>query len=214
MVAPKRPRTPHPFLGHLGRVLFIYNEIYTNQVIYSLYRSLQNNAAIKQLMFVGKQSVPATLRKDRWSPLACVHFPTPQFGLDTYRLLREFRIMHETQYDPALLKLTKEKRKKKLQDQKANSIADLAQAIQMELEHLEKKNMRTGDEQIVIKWQNPIDGEYAKSWPGEVRHMQGSRPERYTFAKADLPDDMQLLLPQPPEGSLLSNWGTLLDGLD
>ena len=42
--------------------------------------------------------------------------------------------MHETQYDKKLLKLPKTKRKGVLQNQKANSVADLAAALQMELD--------------------------------------------------------------------------------
>ncbi|KAF8425180.1 transcriptional regulation of mitochondrial recombination-domain-containing protein [Tirmania nivea] len=179
---------PNPLHKSLGKALFIYNEVYTNQIIYSLHRSMRDTQR-KQLSFVGKQSVPASLRKDRWRPLACVHFPTTQFGLSTLRLLREFRIMHETQYDKELLKLPKDKLKKKLQDQKANSVADLSVALQMQLEQLEAKDARTGTEEIVIKWQDVSDGELAKTWPEEVVHMRGARPERYSFAKEDMPQE-------------------------
>jgi len=97
--------------------------------------------------------------------------------------------MHETQYDKELLKLPKDKLKKKLQDQKANTVADLSVALQMQLEQLEAKEARTGAEEIVIKWQDVSDGELAKTWPGEVVHMRGARPERYSFAKEDMPQE-------------------------
>jgi len=153
--------------------------------LYTLHQDTQR----KQLSFVGKQSVPAALRKDRWRPLACVHFPTAQFGLGTLRLLREFRIMHETQYNKELLKLPKNELKRVLQDQKANSVADLSAALQMQLEQLEVKKARTGAEEIVIKWQDVSDGELARTWPEEVVHTWGARPERYSFAKEDMPQE-------------------------
>lgn len=102
--------------------------------------------------------------------------------------------MHETQYDIELLKLPKTERTKKLQDQRANSVADLAASLEMQLEQLGKKNMRTSTEEIVIKWQDQRDGEFAKHWPGEVIHMKGARPERYSFSKEDLPMDFQEML--------------------
>lgn len=87
------------------------------------------------------------------------------------------------------MKLPKDKLKLKLQNQKANSVADLSAALQMQLEHLEAKDARMGTEEIVIKWQDVSDGELAKTWPGEVVHMRGARPERYTFAKEDMPQE-------------------------
>ncbi|KAF8416676.1 hypothetical protein BGX38DRAFT_1280882 [Terfezia claveryi] len=166
------PTPPNPLHKSLGKALFIYNEVYTNQVIYSLHRSMRvtyphlgrrkaisfTNLLIhhqdtqrKQLSFVGKQSVPPAFAKTAGGPLP---------------------------YDKELLKLPKVELKKKLQDQKANSVADLSAALQMQLEKLEAKDARTGAEEIVIKWQDVSDGELAKTWPGEVVHMRGARPER------------------------------------
>lgn len=73
----------------------------------------------------------------RCRPLACVHFPNPEFGLGTFRPLREFRMMHETQYDKALLKLPKDELKEKLQDQKANSVAGLAAGVRVAIDMIE-----------------------------------------------------------------------------
>ncbi|KAI5811134.1 transcriptional regulation of mitochondrial recombination-domain-containing protein [Peziza echinospora] len=191
-VLTKAKAGPHPLSGQLGKVLFIYSEVYTKQVVYSLVRTMKNNAALKQIAFVGKQSVPKALRKDRWAPLACVHFPTTEFGLNAFRMLREFRMMHETQYDPEILKSKLVERKKILQDQKANSIADLAEVLKMELAKLPPNE--TGKGTVVIKWQDVLDGEFAKQWPEPVEHHQGSQPERFAFSKYDLPEEQQALL--------------------
>lgn len=108
--------------------------------------------------FLGKQTVPAKLRKDMWTPLATVSFPSGPQGLAAYQQLREFskRHLHEwtikeleesraIQGMRGLVRRTdglppgsnflhkKEKRRflrkqvgPALQDQKANSVADLA----------------------------------------------------------------------------------------
>lgn len=127
--------------------------------------------------------------------------------------------MHETQYNEELLKLPKDERKKKLQNQKANSVADLAAALEIQLdpareaEKVEKLKRRLQGpslenarsqlrerrnnilpQEVVIKWQDVSDGELAQNWPGEVVHKRGARPERYAFAKEDLPLDLQEIL--------------------
>ena len=101
-------------------------------------------------------------------------------------------MMHETQYDREILKEKKVDRKKTLQDQKANSIADLAEVLKMELAKLPAKDTWKGT--VVIRWQDILDGEFAKQWPEPVEHQLGSQPERFAFSKNDLPDEQQLLL--------------------
>lgn len=68
-----------------------------------------------------------------------VYFPSPHAGLAAYRMLREFRMMHETKYPLDIIKetegkwkgslLPKKRRAKVLMDQKANSVADLAAVL-------------------------------------------------------------------------------------
>ncbi|KAF2238802.1 hypothetical protein EV356DRAFT_572864 [Viridothelium virens] len=113
--------------GH-GRHIFIYNNLLTNQVIYSLTQSMQNNHALKQLAYFGKKSVPATLRKDVWAPLISVTFPRNNQGLDAFRKLREYRRIRDVTWDKDAegMPLEKKRRKKALMNQKAASIADLA----------------------------------------------------------------------------------------
>lgn len=116
---------------------------------------------MKQVPFLGKKTVgnPA-MRKDMWAPLATVSFPSGPQGLEAYHQLREFakRHLHEWTYkginqrlaarglDP-LSKPDGEWGKPKwksdrwfrskvvgpaLQDQKANSVADLAAVLQVQ----------------------------------------------------------------------------------
>lgn len=112
--------------------------------------------------------------------------------------------MHETQYDKKILNLPKTERKSVLQNQKANSVADLAIALQMELDRLENDQKRTGVAEIMVKWQDMGDGNLVKKWPSEVIHQQGERPDRYAFSKQDLPPEMQMALSQPPLASTQS----------
>lgn len=45
---------------------------------------------LSQLVYHGKKTVPATLRKDMWIPYFSIHFPSPSLGVSAYRMLREF----------------------------------------------------------------------------------------------------------------------------
>ncbi|KAI9878208.1 MAG: hypothetical protein M1830_001552 [Pleopsidium flavum] len=122
-----------------GHHIFVYNNIRTNQVVYSLTRAMNNNASLRQLPYLGKKTVPAALRKDLWLPLASISFPSSSQGLTAFRKLREFRKLHETAYSLELITQTegkhkgtllgKKKRGKKLMDQKANSVADIAAVL-------------------------------------------------------------------------------------
>lgn len=118
------------------------------------------------MTFVGKKTVPRALRKDHWRPLAHVTFSNEQSGIQTFHYLREYRKMHETAYDPSILKTTSHfERKKLLMDQRANAIADLAESLK-----------KTNDERIEILWDDIYDAEYAEKWPSNVLHdiMEGS----------------------------------------
>ena len=127
---------------HYGQHIYFYNNIRTNQVIYSLTRHLKNAASLAQLPFLGKKTVPSRLRKDLWDPFCMVYFPSPHAGLAAFRKLREFRVLHETNYPLDLITETegkwkgslipKSKRGKVLMNQKANSVADLAAVLQLQ----------------------------------------------------------------------------------
>ncbi|KAL9000275.1 MAG: hypothetical protein Q9169_000992 [Polycauliona sp. 2 TL-2023] len=161
-------------LAQHGTQIFVYNNIRTNQIIYSLTRSLnvglqlgsflfliiltthsQNHTSLKQLPFLGKKTVPSHLRKDLWQPLCLVSFPRPSQGLQAYRRLREFRRLHETSYPLSLITQTEgphkgqlhstKKRGKILMDQKANSVADLAAVLLRAEENLVKIPKKESD---------------------------------------------------------------------
>jgi hypothetical protein len=92
---------------------------------------------LRQLPFVGKKSVPASLRRDLWEPMATISFPYAPQGLHAFRRLREYRKLHQLSYpledikdkdNPSML-LPMKKRSRILMDQKANSIADIAAVL-------------------------------------------------------------------------------------
>ncbi|KAI9802723.1 MAG: hypothetical protein M1825_002745 [Sarcosagium campestre] len=126
-------------LASHGQHIYIYNNLRTNQVIYSLTEQMRNNKSLAQLPFLGKKTVPATLRRDLWLPLAKVSFPFPAQGLLAFQKLREYRKLHELSWsadDPRMRNpkqpeqlLGRKQRAKQLMDQKANSIADLAAVL-------------------------------------------------------------------------------------
>ncbi|KAM0805064.1 transcriptional regulation of mitochondrial recombination-domain-containing protein [Usnea florida] len=134
-------KTPLQAIHH-GQHIYFYNNIRTNQVVYSLTRHLDNAASLAQLPFLGKKTVPAKLRKDLWNPFCMVYFPSPHLGLAAYTMLREFRVLHEKNYPLDIITETEGKRKgslmskkrrgRVLMDQKANSVADLAAVLQLQ----------------------------------------------------------------------------------
>ncbi|KAA8911322.1 transcriptional regulation of mitochondrial recombination-domain-containing protein [Sphaerosporella brunnea] len=162
-----------------GRNIFIYNNIQTNQVVYSLTRALNNNEALKQLPFIAKKTKPAALRKDHWAPLATVSFPNSDMGLKTYHMLREFRKLHETKYDQAgTFNMEKKKLKYVLMNQKANSIADLAESLRIEIERADAAGSPIAEGDVSIRWRNTRDAEHAQQWPGIVVHGDQGRADR------------------------------------
>ncbi|KAI9698765.1 MAG: hypothetical protein M1836_003875 [Candelina mexicana] len=150
---------PVPLAIRHGRHIFVYSNLRTNQVIYSLTRTMNNNDALRQLPYLGKKTVPAALRKDLWQPLATISFPEPQQGLTAFRKLREYRKLHELSYPLDVIKdkngklLSKKQRGKKLMDQKANSIADIAAVLQSR----EKVNGVGEAEETGVKDTSPRD---------------------------------------------------------
>jgi hypothetical protein len=88
--------------------------------------------------YTGKKLVPAKIRKDYWEPLALIRFGPGKgdVGRSVFHKLREFKKRHELEWgrdDPEeeerLLRMTKHKRGKALNDQRANVVADLAAVL-------------------------------------------------------------------------------------
>ncbi|EEA28603.1 hypothetical protein TMatcc_003050 [Talaromyces marneffei ATCC 18224] len=78
-----------------GKNIFVYNNIRTNQVVYSLTRYLEEKSVLSQLVYHGKKTIPASLRKDMWAPYYSVHFDDAKVGLRAYHLLREFSLQRQ-----------------------------------------------------------------------------------------------------------------------
>ncbi|KAL8812919.1 MAG: hypothetical protein Q9200_000658 [Gallowayella weberi] len=174
-------------LAQHGTQIFVYNNIRTNQVLYSLTRSLHNHSSLKQLPFLGKKTVPARLRKDLWHPLCLVEFPRPSQGLLAYRRLREFRRLHETAYPLSLITRDEgpqlygtKKRGKILMDQKANSVADLAAVLLL----AEEKLPKIGAEQKIIDKKAKLEKSLKESDP-EKQIDIGKEVERLATQKTE-----------------------------
>ena len=78
--------------------------------------------------------------------------------------------------------LSKKERGRKLCDQKANSVADLAAALD-----IVKREAEIGE--VVVSWTDIMDAEFAESWPENVSHWhleriarEKSAPEKASIA--------------------------------
>ncbi|KAK2873612.1 hypothetical protein FQN49_002236 [Arthroderma sp. PD_2] len=96
-----------------GKNIFAYNNFRTNQVIYSLSRSLDYQNVLSQLLYHGKKTIPASLRKDMWVPYFSIHFPTPSLGLEAYKLLREFSLRRQLEPPTSIITNSKESLERK-----------------------------------------------------------------------------------------------------
>ncbi|KAI9671353.1 MAG: hypothetical protein M1831_004262 [Alyxoria varia] len=145
----------------IGQEIYIFCHARTNQVVYSLNSRLQLNDALKQMPFLGKRTQRPYIRPDFWRRIAKVQFPSGEQGLLAYKALREYAVRHLHEWDPKWKQLPQKERGKKLQDQKANSIADLAAVLFMQQKlanqqeaafrtyvHEELKAMETAEETL------------------------------------------------------------------
>ncbi|KAJ5312584.1 hypothetical protein PENANT_c007G10531 [Penicillium antarcticum] len=105
-----------------GKNIFVYQNVRTKQVVYSLTRYLEKNNLLKQMVNHGKKTIPATLRKDLWAPYYSVHFVEPEVGLDVYNHLRQFALLRQLSPPEEMITVTKEflesRRPADLRDQK------------------------------------------------------------------------------------------------
>ncbi|KAL6721731.1 hypothetical protein ACLMJK_000836 [Lecanora helva] len=137
---------------HHGQHIYLFNNIRTNQVVYSLTRHLNNKDSLDQIPFLGKKTVPPRLRKDLWTPFAMVYFPSPHAGLAAYRKLREFRRLHETtsNLEDFEKNCPRKKRGRELMNQKANSIADLAAVLLQQEKGPSEGRVRSAETRMAI----------------------------------------------------------------
>lgn len=118
----------------------------------------QNNLAVKQIPFVGKNTVPRALRKDHWKPLCVLAFPNELQGLSAYQKLLEFKHLHETQYPLSTVTetegrhmgqlLPKKRKGKVLMNQKANSIADMAAVLAMQARPPTEEELKKAERRV------------------------------------------------------------------
>lgn len=212
-----------------GRQIFVYSHLQTKQVFYSLKQNVkvlltlllltliipccavstiernangnQNNKALRQLPYNGKKTVPAALRKDLWSPLARIEFPAGHSaaGLNAFRMLREYRTLHETQWPKELAlddkgrTLSKKLRGRKLCDQRANSIADISATLG-KVSLVEKSVKGKAEKEVeeistTVRWSDILDAEYAASWPESVVHDNWETTRNNRRAIEELPEE-------------------------
>ncbi|KAG8631005.1 hypothetical protein KVT40_000145 [Elsinoe batatas] len=109
-----------------GSRIFAYRHFLSNQVLYSLSRSLDNNSTLKQLTSAGKKTIPRALRKDHWKPFFTVKFGLPHQGLKAFKKLREWRMLHELNWDPKHVDpLDRPLDRQKKQDEKREGVDEL-----------------------------------------------------------------------------------------
>ncbi|CAM1502902.1 Fc.00g076780.m01.CDS01 [Cosmosporella sp. VM-42] len=144
--------------GH-GENIWVFSHRRSDQIIYSFENKLDGFHDLKQLPFNGKNTKPAKLRKDYWSPFANIIFPAGQgsVGRSVFQKLRELKHLHEVAWDDEFRYKrpeeftaadrkriaeeekkgnpnyrpvrTKEERGIALNRQKSNSIADMAAVL-------------------------------------------------------------------------------------
>ncbi|KAI0195370.1 transcriptional regulation of mitochondrial recombination-domain-containing protein [Xylaria flabelliformis] len=122
--------------GH-GEKIFVFNHFVDGMTVYSHNPVLKANHAFRQIPFNGKKLRPAKLRKDYWRPMAMIQFPDGQgeVGRSVYQRLRECKKLHEYSWDDSVLygeggqTLTVRQRGRRLNDQRANTIADMAAVL-------------------------------------------------------------------------------------
>jgi hypothetical protein len=208
-LGPRRKRGPD---HEHGRQIFVYNHLQKNMIVYSLTKALrvrhcpflmeelllmcisQNNAALAQIPYNGKKTVPAALRKDLWHPFAQISFPEGKgfVGLSAFQKLREYRRRHELEWGDEIFlteegkTVPKKIRGRQICDQKANSVADIAAVLgRLALKEKPKKELVNGrlvsppsiglkkegrGVKVEVLWRDLNDAEYAETWADNVEH--------------------------------------------
>ncbi|KUJ21156.1 uncharacterized protein LY89DRAFT_715426 [Mollisia scopiformis] len=177
-----------------GRQIFVFNHLQKNMIVYSLTKALRNNAALNQIPFNGKKTVPAALRKDLWHPFAQITFPEGKgfVGLSAFQKLREYRKRHELEWGDEIFldkegkHVNKEIRGRQICDQKANSVADMAAVLgRLALKDKPTPEIVNGRKiwppriglkregqgvNVQVLWRDLTDAEFAETWAENVEH--------------------------------------------
>ncbi|KAJ5527409.1 hypothetical protein N7513_011568 [Penicillium frequentans] len=91
-----------------GKNIFVYHNVRTKQVVYSLTRYLEKNNVLNQMVYHGKKTVPAEVRRDMWVPYYSVHFSDSKLGLRAYQMLREFSMQRQLAPPKEMITVTEE----------------------------------------------------------------------------------------------------------
>ena len=170
--------------------VWLFRNIHTNQVIFSLQRVLdvrflfwqsnvQNKSAVQQFPSPQRRMFPQALRKDHWIPLVHAIFPTHLIANHIYKRLLDYRAWRLTS-PPALnlLSFTKKKRKEPSLDQVPTAIADLAHVT---------KNV---EGKMILNWDRMVEKEWARQWSNNIWHCgqgfnlkRGYKIAEYTFPR-------------------------------
>ncbi|KAI1611171.1 transcriptional regulation of mitochondrial recombination-domain-containing protein [Exophiala viscosa] len=98
--------------GTHGLDIYAYRHVRTNQVVYSLTRTLQSTKVLNQLVFHGKKTVPSSVRTDMWTPHFSIHFPSTPAGalegLFAFQKLRELSLQRQLSPPDDLIRVTEE----------------------------------------------------------------------------------------------------------
>lgn len=126
---------------------------------------------IRQQPFTGKNLVPRKIRKDYWRPLAMIELADKDqgaVGRSIYQKLREFKKRHELDWaneaeeGRKLLHKSKRERGQELNDQKPNSVADMAAVL-------------AGAGKGNLMWEvSRVGSESGKQLVGEIRKQSGA----------------------------------------
>lgn len=197
------------FPPHHGEKIWIFNHFLDGFTVYSHSPVMKANKALRQIPFNGKKLRPSKLRKDYWRPMAMIQFPAGRgdVGRSVYQRLRECKTLHELSwgdelsydYEDGGRPLSKLERGKRLNDQKANTVADVAAVLggrgkgnkiwegEGAAEDLAavaeagdeggsglKTDAEEGGAKALVGaevwWMNDQDRNYAKAWPANVTH--------------------------------------------
>ncbi|KAI1393516.1 transcriptional regulation of mitochondrial recombination-domain-containing protein [Hypoxylon trugodes] len=206
---------------HHGEKIWIFNHFLEGFTVYSHSPILKANKALRQIPFNGKKLKPSKLRKDYWKPLAMIQFPEGygEVGRSVFQRLRECKMFHELSWGDDMYfsedgkPLTKIERGRKLNNQKANTIADMAAVLGgqgkgnkiwatvpekiediVNVEASDENNVKHGEEgpkalvKATVWWTNDQDQNYATSWPSNVSHY---RFDQATLEKMKVEDDAE-----------------------
>ncbi|KAI1302586.1 transcriptional regulation of mitochondrial recombination-domain-containing protein [Xylaria venustula] len=186
--------------GH-GEKIFIFSHILEGMTIYGHEPVLKSNQVRHQLPFNGKKLRAVKLRKDYWRPLAMIQFADGQgeVGRSVFQRLRECKKLHAYSWDDTVLygpngqTLTTHERGARLNDQRANTIADMAavlgglgkgnKIVVKKEEKEEEAAEKSADAAVpavtdegktlfpaTVWWTDILDRNYAQKWTKNVSH--------------------------------------------